>query len=118
MKSLLIIALLGLVACGGNAKRQTISTTYATVNVAWDAFVVYDDVRQAAIVADATSLEQGQAELAAWLADRARMVEVFRAVVDTIAVAAMDASDHNIASMLAAVIAWREAYKSIVGKDP
>lgn len=113
-----LLFVVALAACGPSAKQKTIATTLAATNAARDAFLLYDDTRQASIVDNATSLEEGKERLAAWREDRDEVVAAFETVYRAIAIAATDASDMNVAEMVALAASLREVYARVTGKDP
>jgi len=86
LESMLVVVLLGAVtACGASVRARTIRTTFDATNIAADHLVSYSAEHEAAIIHDAISVLDGEANLAA-----------FRARVD-VAVKALATTYHAIA---------------------
>lgn len=86
--TLLLIALV-LSACGHSARTKSLSTSLLAVDVAADTVAELSDKRQEQIVHDAATLDEGVAQLAAFRAKRAPVVDVIARAYKAIAAAAL-----------------------------
>jgi hypothetical protein len=85
------ILLILLSACGGSITKhadKSLASSLAAARAAREAFVDYDRDHQMAIVDDATSREEGEANLRAYRAQRAHVMRAFTAVYSSISAAA------------------------------
>lgn len=96
-----VLLLVLLVACGASARERTIRTALVTVNEARDAFVIIDRDVQLAIVAKASSKDEGVATLAIYRKQREGLITAFEEAYRSIAIAA--ALDDGTRSLAAAV---------------
>lgn len=88
----LLVGLVGiqvaiLAGCGASTRTKTLQATLVTANTARDTFLAWDSAHQQAIVASATSLDDGKAKLAEYRGKRAKVVEAFEVAYHAIAVA-------------------------------
>lgn len=88
MRSLFILIVLSLAACGSNQRQETLHSALVAANVARDGFAAWDLAHQKQIVEKATSREQAEAELAAYRAKRDGIIARFEEAYRAIAVAA------------------------------
>lgn len=111
-----LLAVLGMsiaASSGCHSKRDpVIAATLAAVNESRDAFVALDRRVQAKIVEDASNLEDGRIALARWREQREVVLFAFEAVYRALAVAATEPSKQNVAELLAATDAFRQAYEA------
>lgn len=108
MKAVILAALV-IAGCASSQRESTIKAALVSVDATRDAFVVHDQTKQAAIVAQATSLEQGRAELAAYRADRAKVDTAFSLAYRAIAVALTLNDEPSLAGVKAALQQVAEA---------
>lgn len=95
-------------ACGPDARQRTLTNTLRGVDTARTAFVIADRTAQDVIVAQATSLEEGQRQLTEYRARRQRVVDAFETVYRAIALASLD-KDAGIVEVIAAASALHAA---------
>jgi len=88
-----ILIALCLLACGASARERTVATALTATNASRDAFVAWDSAHQAALVAKATSLDDGRHLLEAYRRQRDPIVQGFAAVYRLIATAAIVSND-------------------------
>lgn len=100
--STLILIALALLACGASTREKALRGSFATLNAARDGFAKWDDQKQARIVNDATSLEQGKATLAEHRAERDKVIEGFELAYRTLASALLLEDDRSLATALEA----------------
>ncbi len=91
----LALALALLAACAAG-RQEILSRTMAGLGAAEKAFVAYDAKQQEAIVASATSREDGAAKLLAWRARRDRVAATFVTAYGALAVASLDLTDEAL----------------------
>jgi hypothetical protein len=72
-----------------------------TLNAARDGFTAWDDDHQHLIVTQATSLEQGKADLDAYRKKREPVIRAFELAYKTLATAALAPSTDNLTLLLA-----------------
>jgi len=106
-----LVALACLSGCGASQRDRTIHATYTAVSAARDGFVAYDRIEQASIVTKATSEESGKAQLAAYRASRAKVVEAFEGAFHALAAAALLNDDQSVSAMLLAAAQLAEIVK-------
>lgn len=119
-RSMLIAVMLAiaLTGCGPGAKDKALRSTLAGVNAARAAFVVWDGAAQDRIVAEAQSLEAGKAALAEHREHRAVLVTAFEGAYYSLAIAATDLEDINLAQAAVAATTLYTLYRQLVGTDP
>jgi uncharacterized lipoprotein YehR (DUF1307 family) len=100
MKSLILC--LALLACGSSARQKTLSATLASVDIAAMAIEKYDASHQQAIVSTAATRQIADSELAAYYAERAKVVKALTVAYQTIAAAAVADSDPTVAGAVKA----------------
>lgn len=89
--------------CGASARETTIKTTLTVVNAARDGFVAIDRDKQAKIVAEAKTLDEGKAALALYRDKRQAILTAFETTYRALAVAAILKDDPKaLDAMLAA----------------
>jgi hypothetical protein len=103
--TLLVVIAVSALGCGASARQKTLATTLVALDGASSTLVAYDQQHQAAIVAGATSLEDGKAKLAAWRADRTKIVDALAAAYRALALAATLNDDPKSLTNLAAAAA-------------
>lgn len=103
MRALILACLLVCMACTNTQRQTTLKTTLVTVDAARDAFAAFDTTIEQSIVAQATSVADGEAKLAAYRADRTKIRTYFATAYHAIAAAAIANDDQSITSMQAAV---------------
>ncbi len=112
----LVAMAMQLSACGPSARQQQLRLTLTGVSVASDAFVAFDQARQAQIVASASSVADGVAKLELYKTTvRNRVVDAFAAAFHALAAASiLESAPKSLATALAAtaeaMAAW-EAFK-------
>jgi hypothetical protein len=89
--ALLVFSSMGLIAtgCTGHKRQDTLRASLIAVDAARDGFVKLDGDRQQAIVAAATSFEDGKTKLEAYRAWRDKILVAFPVVYRAIALASM-----------------------------
>lgn len=107
----LSVAVVASTGCSASQRERTIKTTLAAVNETRVAFVVFDRAAQAAIVATATSYEQGATALAAYRAKREIVVDAFSFAYRSIATAATINDEPTLANMISAAAGIAEAFR-------
>lgn len=115
---LLVGALTLVMGCGPNARQKALKTSLVSMNAARDGFTQWDKQKQAVIVADAKTLDEGKKALADHRSKRVPVVEAFTVAYSALALAALD---DNAARLLEAVGAVKSVYdliKTLTGKDP
>lgn len=90
------ILLVLLAACGASAQQKALHATYIGVKAAEAGFDAWDHDHQAAIVAKAPSLVEGEAALNAYHATRGPVLQAFMLVYQLLYVAASDTTDERI----------------------
>jgi len=114
-RSVVLILLVALVACGAGQREQTIKGTLVSTNAARDGFVTFDAGRQNQIVDRAKAAGKSKvevvAEIAAYREQRAAVVDLFEAAYRTIAAAAVLQDDAK--SLDAVVRATELLYKAL-----
>ncbi len=100
MRTILILFMLVLVACGPSARQRAIRTTYDATIIATDQLASYSAKHKAAIVGDATSATAGQAELVSWRAKVDHAEKVLATVYRAIATAALVNDDRSVAVLV------------------
>lgn len=113
--SALVAIIIALTSCAASQRESTIKAALITVDAARDGFIAYDSSRQAAIVAAATSLEQGKAALVAYRADRAKFETAFSVAYRAIGVAATLNDEQSLASMQTAITQVLAAIAEVTG---
>ena len=110
---LFVIVLLAVAAgCGPNARQKALKTSVTALNAARDGFVQWDKHKQAQIVEDATSLDEGKAALKTYRDKRGPVLEGFTVAYAALALAALD---DNLARLTEAISAAASVYKLIKG---
>lgn len=104
-------------ACGPDAKQKALRTTLTGLNAARDGFVAWDYVHQQGIVDDATSLEEGKANLKAYREKRDKVVIAFEIAYRSVAVAALDLTTANLGEALRAAGDLFDLVRAMMGKD-
>lgn len=99
-----------LTCCSAYQRDRALRATLSAVNTTRDAFVTWDAKRQSEIVAAATSLESGRADLATYRARRVRVVEAFADAYRVLAIAVDLKDDRGVA---VAVQALRRALEEL-----
>ncbi len=94
-----------LMACG--SRQHLLSSTFAGVKAADDAFATWDRSHQDGIVSHATTLADGEAQLAAYRADRARVEAAFVVAYKALAAALLDSDSSTTAVLAAAADLYR-----------
>jgi len=113
-----LLILVFLVGCGGDASKQkALKTSLVALNAAREGFVTWDEHHQAQIVADSTSLEQGQAALKDYRDKRAPIVEGFTVAYSALAAAALEPSVEMLVEASKAAMAVYQLIKDLTGKD-
>lgn len=102
MKLAVWVFALALAACGASARERTIATALATTNVAAATFEKFDGIHQGAIVAKATSLEEGKAALADYRKDQVKVEALLAGLYRAIATAATLEDDHSLVGIVSA----------------
>lgn len=113
--SLVALLLSCTLACSASSRSNALTTAYITAVSNEHAFVAYDSTKQADIVAKATSLDDGKAQLAAYRVKQAKVVKAFVAVFTAIAVAGHVNDDPNMATVQHALIDLLAAYNELTG---
>jgi hypothetical protein len=114
----LIIVTTLIASCGPGAKEKTLHSTLRSVNAARAAFDVWDDRSQDKIIAEATTLEEGEARLELHRKKQADIVAAFEATYYALVIAATNLSDQNLAKVIAAAAQLYQIYQDIIGDDP
>lgn len=96
---LLVLAIV-LSACGASARDKTIRATFNATNVAADHLVTFSKEQEAKIVAEATSLPDGEAKLAAFRTKVDKAELALASVYRAIAVAALAKDDKSVVTLL------------------
>jgi len=112
MRLPLLLTFAFLVACAAGHREKTLKASFVGVGAAKDGFVTWDERRQARIVEDATSLAEGTEALAAYRAQRARVVALFEAAYKAIAQAATH-EDASVGSVLTVLKELRAAVQAL-----
>ena len=113
MRFLVILCMLGLVACGPSARLRTIRATYAVANVSADHLAAYSEAHEAQIVAGATSPDDGRAQLVAWR-DRVDHAEkVLATLYRAIAAASILDDSHSLTALVQAAVVLRTELTAI-----
>ena len=97
-----LVLLLG--ACGPSANQKALQGTLITLNGARDGFTTWDQGHQQLIVTNALSLVDGQKSLATYRAFREKVVLGFEVAYRSLAFAALDPTNTNLATVLSAVL--------------
>lgn len=111
------IVFVALAGCGASSRTKALKTTLASVDAARAAFVVWDDKTQARIVDEASSLDEGRAQLAAHRAKRDKLTGYFELAYRTLA-AALAAEDGSTFEVVGAVSELWTAYEKTIGQPP
>lgn len=90
---ILLVAAIGLAACGASAREKTIHATYAGVVAAQAGFEAYNSARQAEIVSSAASEEDGIAQLDKYSKAREPVLKAFEVAYRALAAAAIESSE-------------------------
>lgn len=98
-----VVLLVLLVACGANARRQTLQTQLVILNVSRDTVLEVSRRREAQIVEDAKTREEGRAALDAWRARVDPVIEAIGKGYRVIASAALLSDSTSAAEAVAAV---------------
>lgn len=102
MKLAIWVLALALVACGASARQRTIATALATTNVAAATFEKFDGIHQGAIIAKATTLDEGKAALASYRLEQVKVETLLAGAYRAIATAATLEDDHSLAGIVSA----------------
>lgn len=103
-------------ACSASSRSSALTTAFITATASEHAFVAYDSTRQADIVAKATSLDDGKAQLVVYRVKQAKVVKAFVAVFTAIAVAGHVNDDPSMATVQRALIDLLAAYNELTGE--
>ncbi len=106
---------LALVACGGNARTRTLRTALASADAAVIGFESWDRDHQLDIVDRAETREAAEASLAAYRAEREKVVLAFEAAYRAIAAAALDPDEGDVTPVIDAVQAAYRAVQALRG---
>ncbi len=99
-----VLLLLALVAgCAASSRETALKTAYVTLHATDAAWTEYDEVHQDAIVASATSLEDGRTKLAAYRKSRAKAVAALTVAAKAVEAAIVLNDDQSIASLKVAI---------------
>lgn len=105
-----------LVACGASAREKTLKTTFDAVTVAEKGFVAWDAERQDEIVEHATSLDDGQAKLAAYRKNREPLAGAFITAYRSIATAMYFNNEETLKGVLLAWSMLQDELKRVTGR--
>jgi hypothetical protein len=131
-EAVLVLMLALLASCGGRGKAASTAahlatTTHEALNASRDVFVAWDAQHQLDLVEQATSLEDGQALLAAYRAKRQVVYAVFQGAYGSVAAVAVlvplvEAGKATtveligvVAELAQALTAMREATSTLMG---
>lgn len=111
------IVFVAFAGCGPGSRTKALRTTLASIDAARAAFVTWDDKTQTRIVDEASSLDEGRAQLAAHRVKRDRLTSYFELAYRTIA-AALAAEDGDTLKVVGAVSELWTAYEKTIGQPP
>lgn len=97
-KTLLILIALAMTAC--HSYQPELKASLAALNAGRDGFVAWDDGHQQALVADAKTLEEGQASLKEYRAKREVAIRGFEIAYQALAVAALTPTAENVSVVI------------------
>lgn len=115
---LVLLAATTLLACGASTRQKAIDTGLASLNAARDGFVTFDALHQEQIVAKATTLEEGKAQLAAWREKRKRVVDAFVIAYRALSTAALLNDDQSLAAFITAAATVAKTIDELTGGTP
>lgn len=98
---LMLLAVPLFAGCGGNARQKTLHTSYVAVTAACGGLEKFDDDRQAQIVEQATSKEEGHAKLDEHRRRLDKAYEMCFLAVSAIAAASMDKEEVTFTTAMA-----------------
>ena len=101
----LAIVLACAAACSPSSQQKAISATLTACNAASAAFVAFDASHQQALVAQATTDAAGQAALASWRVEQAKIAALITNTYKLVATAATAVTTPNVDNMVAAAAA-------------
>ena len=104
-----------LFACGASQQDQALSYAFTGLRAANEGFIAYDADRQRHIVAEATSLEDGQAKLQAYRARREKYLQALIVAGSALTVAALDPTPANLLAAGAEAKKVYDAVKILTG---
>jgi hypothetical protein len=107
-----------LVSCAASQRESTIKAALVTADATRDAFLAYDSDQQTAIVAKATSLDDGRAQLAAYRARRAKVQDALDVTYRAIAVAVTLNDVRSLETLQAALGQVTAALADLKGAKP
>lgn len=101
--------------CGASQRTNAIHASVIAVDAARDGFVAYDAAHQHQIVDQATSLETGRADLAAYRAKRDPVVNAFIIAYRALALAATQTDDPSLTAALAKAAELLQSIEKLKG---
>lgn len=110
-----------LAACGANARDTTIKDTFVLLNAARDGFESWNKSHEATIVANAASVPDGQAKLAAYRKKVQPILDGAEAAYDALKLAAAATDQVSLDNAVAAaanLVATITAIKKLVADVP
>lgn len=104
----LLIMSNGVIACGPNARQQTIRATLVAGTAMEQAFVTFDEKIQEALIQSATDRANAEAVISAWRKKRITGQEYITELFKAIAIAATFSDDVTLQSMLSSLAITRQ----------
>lgn len=116
MRALLIA--LALVGAGCASHQAELKAAMTTLDAASSGFVAWDDTHQGDIAKHATSLAEGEAQIASYKEKRTHVLYTFNLAYRALAVAALDTSTDSLAAMAATLLELKTAITGLGGPWP